>query len=98
MVDLARIREILGTDSPYSDTELERVRSELYALARAFRRVAIEGGDLPTPPGIAAFAQLSADDRLAVEERAAIAQFDGDLTRQEAERFALFRHYQKGVN
>jgi len=42
MIPMARIRELLGPDSHFTTEDLERARGELYAVARALKRAALE--------------------------------------------------------
>jgi hypothetical protein len=89
MLTVERCRLALGSGCMLSDTELERVRDDLYALAR----IAIEG----LPKAAASNDLLSTDEmlralpeaeRVDVMERAAIIEFDGHRTRDDAERLA----------
>jgi len=77
----------LGTAAnALSDAQVTELRDELYAIGNAAVRT--YGTDRPQP-----FKTLTADmpddDRVAIEERAAILEFDGKLPRDKAERLAL---------
>ena len=86
MFSIQRCREILGTDAPKSDAEIEKVRDQLYAIADVWLA---RGAEVPPTPAAALFASLSEDDRFEVEERAALMEFDGRLLRDHAERVAF---------
>lgn len=89
MISLARVRELLGesvTDLGWSD--LETLREQLYGLANSVC-------DL-YPKGRNAFAderrilgELEPDVLADVEERAAVLEFDANMTRDQATRLAL---------
>lgn len=97
VLSVQRCRDILGPTLAKSDAEIEQLRDELYAIAGTW----IDGGakafSLPLAENVAS---LSEEDRAEVEERAAIMEIDGGLTRSEAERVALaaFIRKQKGVH
>lgn len=86
-ISLASCRRLIGAlASGHSDAELEKLRDELYTVAR----VALEVHPMGGPRRFAsAFSSLAEDQRFDVEERAAILEFDGRLTRDQAERLAL---------
>lgn len=88
MLTIAECRAALGAGHSMSDEELERLRAELYALARASADAFIG-----RPASSSMFDQtlkcLSESDRDAVVERAAILEFDAGRTRDAAEREAL---------
>lgn len=69
-----------------SDTQVEALRDQLYAIATVARRAFMAANELPFD---LALGLLSADERHDVEERAAIVEFDGKLSRDQAERLAL---------
>ena len=79
---LTECRRLLGPQCPLSDNELRRVRDELYQLARILVRSYV--GCRTT-----SFQSLPKDDRIDVEERAAILEFDGKLPRAGAETLAM---------
>lgn len=66
------------------------LRDHLYAWAGIAIGV-YRNSDSRVIPGIA---DLPESDRLAVEERAAIQEFDGNLTRAQAEKLALHSYLQ----
>ena len=85
MLTLQRCRELLETDSPgLSDSELEALRKQLYAIAQV--GIHARARERQFAQAIAALAE---DERADVEERAAILEFDGKLSRDQAERLAL---------
>jgi hypothetical protein len=90
MVSVAHCRQVLGPGCTLSHVELERVRDDLYALAR----IAIE--ELRKSAALDAKVQVSdvlgslpEAERVDVIERAATIEFDGVRTRDEAERLAV---------
>ncbi len=82
MLSIQRCREILGADAPDSNEGIEALRDELYVVARVW----LEAGS--PRAALSALAQTTADPE-ALEERAAIMEFDGGLSRAEAERRVL---------
>lgn len=65
------------------DQQLEQLRDSLYELAGAALFGSKGPGDTTT------LADVPESDRADIEERAAIAQFEGNLTRKQADRLAL---------
>lgn len=85
MVSLQRCRELLTGDArAISDDKLEALRAQFYAVAQVGVRAAIRERQFAQ-----AIAVLSEEERADVEERAAILEFDGRLSRDQAERLAL---------
>lgn len=92
MLPLTNCREILGADSAsVSDAEMEVLRDQLYYLATVTIN-SIKGNR----GGSNAFSNLRpslnrclTDKCIEVEERAAVMEFDGKLSRDEAERAAI---------
>lgn len=68
-----------------SDREVESIRDQFYGVVRA----AANAQARVQTPFNRTIAQMSSAERDAVEERAAIVEFDGKLSRDEAERTAL---------
>lgn len=94
MLSLTSCREILGVDSTtISDAEIEVLRYQLYDLAsitlNAFQ--ANGGNRSPSSPFRLSLDRCFAETCIEVEERAAIMEFDGRLSRDEAERGAIAR-------
>lgn len=79
----------LNERCPLSDSEVERLRDQLYQLARAV--VHVTQMQLSEPDRL--IAQLSDDERAGVEERAAILEFDGGLDRRQANRLAVTTYF-----
>ena len=80
MLSLNRCREILGADERLSDQEVEHVRGQSDAFAEVAVSVALTG-DRPAVETLdsrwtAAQAHLTEDERVEVEERAAIFEVD----------------------
>lgn len=89
MLSLDRCRSLLGpAGTQISDSNLEILRDQLYALAdiacEAAARDTVSDADFQNVT-----ARLPDDIRDAADERAAIIQHDGGLPRQIAERRAL---------
>lgn len=88
MLSLERCRQLLGDER--ADDDLERLRDSLYALAD----VVVAGfhetrPSAPTNPFRRALRLVPDEDHEALEERAAICEYDGGLGRDDAERAAL---------
>jgi hypothetical protein len=85
VVSLQRCRELLaGEAEALSDREIEALREQLCVLARTCRPAKAELDGFRR-----ALAALGEEERADVEERAAILEFDGKLSRDQAERLAL---------
>ena len=90
MLSLERCRKTLGDDAPPTDEDLERLRRDLYALARvavsAFgsHRAGERENTLNS-----ALRLVPADEQETLEERAAIREYDGGRVRDDAERAVL---------
>ena len=93
-------REILGSDCPKSDAEMEKLRDQLYGLAQ----VVVEA--LPKKPRknillrkpecfADAVLLLPENERYELEERAGIMEFDGGLDRSAAERAAFSQFWRE---
>ena len=90
-LSLAECRALLGADAEPSltDEQLLRLRDRFYELAA----IAIKSyqNELPSPMTLSGLPDF---DRIDVEERAAIMQFEANLTREQSERLALDAHMQ----
>ena len=71
-----------------SDAEIEQVRDQLFSVAR----VVVASLDPGEQPFSEAIASLPEDQRTEAEERAAILEFEGKLTRDQAERLAISKY------
>ena len=93
MLSLSQCRTILGADQSGSDRELEHLRSQMSALARVAVEAASAGGRAKEPRAVpswtAAQTHLTNDERIEVEERAAILEADAGYDRDIAERQAV---------
>ena len=92
-ISLPRCREILGSTVKLSDDDLLLMRDQMYELATVAVEIAAQKtGDTGTTESggwRAAQEYLTMDQRCAVEERAAIIEFDGKRDRDVAERDAV---------
>jgi hypothetical protein len=97
MLSLEKCRSLLGPDCQLTDSQLEQLRHELYALAH----IALDSfrdSKQPACNDTSLFSQIPPADRQEAEERAAIFEFEAGLQRQEAEHKAvdgLSRHPRK---
>lgn len=90
MLDLRRCREILGSDCPLSDDQIELLRDQLVALADVALDTKLQ--DLrngATSVLDMAVSVVPEEQRREIGERASIMEFDGGLPRDQAERAAL---------
>lgn len=83
MLSVKTCRAILVDDAPASDEKLEQVRDQLYAIAHAWFDVGLNTAI--TEPTLA----LDVNDRADIEERAAMMEYDGQMSRDDAERNAI---------
>src|SRR5262249_30073650 len=81
---VAKYRRLLPRHSNISDEELARMHDQLSLLARAICNAYWKRNAL-----FATANGLSDEERASVEERAAILEFDGRLSRKRAEAIAL---------
>jgi len=81
---LAKYRRLLPADVDISDARLERLIGQLTAVARATCSAYLQRSGSLTKSG-----GLNADERVEIEERAAILEFDGKLPRGRAKAIAL---------
>ena len=84
MISLERCRKVLGSGTKLSDEDLATLRDQLYCFAA----LALEVRDSPKK-SLLERPDLESIDRDALEERAAIIEFEGKLSRYEAERSAV---------
>lgn len=88
MISLERCRKILGPDNPVSDENLAALREQLYSFAE----LALDIRDRNSEIHVAStFEQIASSHQEpdVLRERAAIIEFDGDVSRDEAERMAV---------
>jgi hypothetical protein len=84
---ISQCRVILGDAArDLSDQQVEALRDQLYAIATVSRQAFWAAKQLPFD---LALGLLPVAEREEVEERAAIAEFEGKLSRDQAERLAL---------
>jgi hypothetical protein len=88
MISLERCRKILGPDNPVSDENLAALREQLYSFAE----LALDIRDRRSvSQGASAFEQIASshEDPDTLRERAAIIEFEGNISRDEAQRMAV---------
>ncbi len=87
MLSLERCRKLLGTENSLPDESLVTLRDQLYCLAELV--LDLRGSEQKLSDS--AFEQIarSREDPDALIERAAIIEFDGKVSRDEAERRAI---------
>jgi hypothetical protein len=109
MLSLRHCRELVGAESGcLSDEELAVLREQFYSLAALTIDAAMNKGkrtrlrlvdpnpaSLPAPPFGDALNLITDDQRATIEERAAILEYDANLTRDEAERAAIVMSNQR---
>jgi hypothetical protein len=90
VLSVGKIRELLGESARTAeDCEVEALRAQLYELAQHIVDAAPRGAARDRAARVESW-RLTPPDRLAeVHERAAIMEFDGGLSRDEAERRAM---------
>ena len=98
VLSIQRCRTILGAGANKSDAEIEQLRDQFYTIARVW----IDGGaKMMRSPFMEFLASLPTHDRCEIEERAAVMEFAGGLSRPAAERTAIaafMRHPEKGIH
>jgi len=84
MLSLDHCRILLGRDVKLSDEDVAVLRDQFYCLAQLMldQRDGHKGSPLKNPSKLPI-------DRETLEERAAIMEFDGNLSREDAERNAV---------
>ena len=102
MISIERCRKILN-DSSLSDQEVKEIRSSLYGLANETIEFLTENSKFPfalidekstfTDNFETALRNVPPAEREAMEERAAILEFDGGLDRELAERKAFSDYF-----
>lgn len=99
MLSLARCRSLLGPGVDISDEELSLIVTQLYAVAEvaldqalAAPAAAAKAAPSRAHPFEATLRLVSEAEREALEERAAIQEYDGGLSRRDAERATLAAH------
>jgi len=84
-------RAILGPVAlQMSNQEIEQVRDQLYGIARTV--IEVYNGRADRGPFNDSVSSLAEQERAEAEERAAIAEYDGKLSRDQAERLALAKY------
>ena len=96
VLSIEHCRRLLPQLREESDKDVSRIREQLYKLAGLFIESSSgDAGKRSDPPKPT---HLVTDLLEEMEERAAIMEFDGEMTRQEAERAALASALDKQVN
>jgi hypothetical protein len=90
MLSLEHCRKILGAKVPISDEELATLRDQLYCFAELALDVRDKRQRVVSPVE-GTFEQVadSQEDLDVLRERAAIMEFGGNISREEAERMAV---------
>jgi hypothetical protein len=88
MISLERCRKILGPNNTVSDEKLAALREQLYSFAELALDIRDRSSALHV---VSAFEQIASshEDPDTLRERAAIIEFDGNISRDEAERMAV---------
>ncbi len=95
MLSLQHCRKLVGPECELSDEELATVREQFYSLASLaldMRHKGVKSSPRPAKTNKTsncfgkALRFVADDTRAEIEERAAIAEYDGNLARDEAER------------
>jgi hypothetical protein len=100
MLSIEQCRALLPADCGLSDRDIEDLREQTYSLAgllvhHFLKQAHNSGAKLSHAGSFRAALQLVPKDQQAeIEERAAIVEFDGGLTRDEAERTAFVMTFQ----
>lgn len=88
MISLERCRKILGPNNAVSDEDLAALREQLYSFAELALDIRDRNSVLQIASGFEQIAS-SHEDPDSLRERAAIIEFDGNISRDEAERLAV---------
>jgi hypothetical protein len=89
-VSLDRCRRLLGAKLPVSDENLALVREQLYCFAELIFDVRADKKNSSNDTGaLLERAAKSKEELEILQERAAIIEFDADVSRDEAERMAI---------
>jgi hypothetical protein len=90
MISLERCRKILGSNDSVSDENLAALREQLYSFAELALDIR-DRKQASVLPSTSAFEQLADehDEPDILRERAAIIEFDGKVSRDEAERMTI---------
>src|SRR5262245_5078699 len=90
MLATSRVRELLGaTAKDLSDAELTELARGMYVLARHALGEYRRGHRIPASQEASALAAVPELEREAIEERAAVLEFDAKMPRDTATRLAL---------
>lgn len=95
MLSLQQCRSLLGTDCNLTDAQVEQLRQELYALSEVAigalqnQKLGPKSNSSGDPEICPMLSQIPDCERAQFEERAAILEYQGKLTRPEAERQAF---------
>lgn len=89
MISLERCRKVLGPKTGLSDETLATLREQLYCFAEVALNVRDRQKTTDSEPFALEQAAKSPEDLEALRERAAIIEFDGNFSRDDAERLAI---------
>lgn len=92
MVSIERCRQLLGASADAMQaSEIEALRASLSDLAQAvYTLYGQKLSDTKVEKGL--LDSLPRDERVEIEERAAVLEFDGNMNRDHATRLAVMRH------
>lgn len=101
MVSLERCRELIDQNHELTDERLEQVRDDVYQLASVAVEAFVHRPDVmrsqhDSATFYAVLHGVGGELATGILERAAIAEFDGGVSRDEAERAAVFDFVRKG--
>jgi hypothetical protein len=89
MITLERCRKVLGPKNGLSDETLATLREQLYCFAELALNVRDRQETTDSEPFAFEQAAKSPEELEALRERAAIIEFDGNFSRDDAERLAI---------
>lgn len=89
LISLERCRKLLGPNNKLSDETLATLREHLYCFAELALDVRNRQGSSESKPDVFEKVARSPEALEDLRERAAIIEFDGNVSREEAERMAL---------
>ncbi len=92
MLTVEQCRMILGPDAPESPDEIEKLRDQLYVLAKVWIE---QGAVQAVNRADHILCEMGNDERYEIEERAAVLEFDGGMDKADAEKAAIAAHLRR---